>query len=124
MLPEIEPAITRLDEPTEAQCISMSIDKIAMYMVEPSITSTQLKEMATALKKLAIQVEPLISLKYYSFNFDEWSADNEEELTCIFAETGADRELDFDRERAESVIYEKEATYKSQYPKLIWRVQL
>lgn len=32
-------------------------------------------------------------------DFEEWIEINENELTCIFAETGADRELDFDHER-------------------------
>ena len=31
---------------------------------------------------------------------------NDQELTCIFAETGADRELDFDRELAIEKLYE------------------
>lgn len=38
--------------------------------------------------------------------FEEWCEINEEELTIIFAETGADREMDFDREVEEEHIWE------------------
>lgn len=37
--------------------------------------------------------------------FEEFAEINEEELTCIFAETGADREMDFDREAEEERIF-------------------
>ncbi len=40
---------------------------------------------------------------------------NEQELNCIFAESGADREYDFDRESDECDLYESPA----QYPQLI-----
>ena len=33
--------------------------------------------------------------------FEEWCEVNEDELTIIFAETEADREMDFDREAEE-----------------------
>ena len=33
--------------------------------------------------------------------FEEWCEVNEDQLTIIFAETGADREMDFDREAEE-----------------------
>lgn len=36
----------------------------------------------------------------------EWSNINESELSCIFAESGADRELDFDRESDEELFFE------------------
>jgi len=39
--------------------------------------------------------------------FEEWLEENEEELNCLFAETGQDRELDFDREAVEEKFYEK-----------------
>ena len=39
-------------------------------------------------------------------SFEEWSERNEQELSEIFAESGADRESDFDREREEIKIYE------------------
>ncbi len=39
--------------------------------------------------------------------FEEWSEENEQGLDCLFAESGADREMDFDRETAEEVEYEK-----------------
>ena len=41
-------------------------------------------------------------------DFETWSEMNEEELTIIFAETGADRELDFDREKAEEKIFNED----------------
>ena len=37
--------------------------------------------------------------------FETFSEINEQELTCIFAETGADRELDFNREYEEEKIW-------------------
>jgi hypothetical protein len=37
--------------------------------------------------------------------FEQWYAINEQELDCIYAETGADRELDFDREADEEDRY-------------------
>lgn len=51
-------------------------------------------------------------------DFSDFCEVNEEELSTIFAETGADRELDFDRERYEERIYNN----KSIYPQLI-RIQ-
>lgn len=51
-------------------------------------------------------------------DFNDFCEVNEEELSTIFAETGADRELDFDRERNEERIYNN----KSIYPQLI-RIQ-
>ena len=41
-------------------------------------------------------------------DFEYWLAQNESELNCIFAETGADRELDFDRENAEIELFLKQ----------------
>jgi len=41
----------------------------------------------------------------YDENHEFWSEINETELDCIFAETGADRELDFDREKEEEILY-------------------
>lgn len=39
---------------------------------------------------------------------------NEQELTCIFAESGMDRELDYNREECENMLYESK-----EYPQLI-----
>ena len=39
--------------------------------------------------------------------FEEWCLEFDDELTCIFAESGADRELDFDRERMKEAMYEQ-----------------
>lgn len=41
-------------------------------------------------------------------DFEVWSVVNEDDLNCIFAETGADREMDFDREAEELKIYEND----------------
>ncbi len=38
---------------------------------------------------------------------DEWYDKNEQDLTCLFAETGADRELDFDMEQLQEKLYEE-----------------
>lgn len=38
-------------------------------------------------------------------DFEKWLEINESELNCIFAESGADRELDFDREREEEKLF-------------------
>lgn len=40
--------------------------------------------------------------------FEEWSEENSQELDCIFAETGADRELCFNRENEELLIFNKQ----------------
>ena len=50
-------------------------------------------------------------------DFDYWSEINEQELTCIFAESGMDREMDFDREQEEITIFEKHPVNYN----LIWR---
>ena len=42
-----------------------------------------------------------------SLSFEDWLDVNDNELTCMFAETGADRELDFDFEQEASQIYEQ-----------------
>ena len=39
--------------------------------------------------------------------FEEWYEKNEEELRIMFAETGMDRELDFDIENELEKLYEK-----------------
>ena len=39
-------------------------------------------------------------------SFGDWCARNEQELTEIFAESGADRECDFNREREELKLYD------------------
>ena len=39
-------------------------------------------------------------------NFDEWCEINKEELNILWAETGADREYDFDVERGLEKEYE------------------
>jgi len=39
-------------------------------------------------------------------DFETWCVFNEKELDCIFAESGADREMDFDREAEEMKIWE------------------
>ena len=41
-------------------------------------------------------------------DYEKWLEINEEELTCIFAESGADRELDFDQEREEEDLFEQQ----------------
>lgn len=42
-----------------------------------------------------------------SEDFETWSEINDVDLTIYFAETGADREMDFDREKEEREIFEK-----------------
>ena len=46
----------------------------------------------------------MIKLKDESFS--DWCERNEQELTEIFAESGADREFCFNREDQESMLYE------------------
>lgn len=43
-----------------------------------------------------------------NFNFDKWSELNEIELKCIAAESGADREMCFNKERFEEDIFEND----------------
>lgn len=54
-------------------------------------------------------IEPyrITSIPAYTFDFEVWSADNTEALDAIFAESGADREPNFDREQAELKLFEK-----------------
>jgi hypothetical protein len=40
-------------------------------------------------------------------NFEDWQEENHEELTAVFAETGQDREMDFDLEKSLEEEYEK-----------------
>lgn len=44
-------------------------------------------------------------------DFEKWSEVNGKELDCIFAETGADREMDFDRESAEMELFENQEKF-------------
>lgn len=41
-------------------------------------------------------------------DYELWLAQNETELKCIFAESGADREMDFDQENAEIELFLKQ----------------
>lgn len=50
-------------------------------------------------------------------DFDTWLETNELELKCIFAETGADREMDFDLEKAEEELYLQQFDVKVHYLK-------
>ena len=52
--------------------------------------------------------------------YEEWCDINEQELTCIFAETGRDREMCYDREADEEFIYDHIETYSHDYPQLVW----
>ncbi len=62
--------------------------------------------------------------KLHTLDFHDWSCDNEDELTCIFAESGADRELDFDRETQEESMYHLRSVAAKTYPQLIWEDKL
>ena len=39
--------------------------------------------------------------------FEEWMDTNSDELNCLFAENGADREMDFDYERDCEIVYDR-----------------
>tara|TARA_Y100001963_G_scaffold148560_1_gene226665 strand:- start:906 stop:1091 length:186 start_codon:yes stop_codon:yes gene_type:complete len=39
-------------------------------------------------------------------SFEDWCQTNDKELQCQFAETGADREMDFDMELESEYIYD------------------
>jgi hypothetical protein len=51
-------------------------------------------------------------------SFTEWSENNSQELDCIFAETGADREYGFNRDDDEETIYNRNDF--NEYPALVW----
>ena len=53
-------------------------------------------------------------------DYEEWSEVNEQELSCIFAETGRNREACFDRAEDELFMYEHMETYANDYPQLIY----
>ncbi len=70
-------------------------------------------------------------IKSFIENFDEEKYDkdnlldyetfidtNESEINCIFAETGMDREIDFDKEREEEDMYFNEGTLYKKYTQL------
>mgnify|MGYP006971744594 FL=1 len=50
----------------------------------------------------------LQGLPMRQYEFDEWCEVNAQELSCIFAESGADREIYFDREQASEDIFNAE----------------
>lgn len=74
-------------------------------------TTLSAPEVKTLVKELAMLCNkmntPDISLELFQ-------EINEIELTCIFAESGLDRELDFDRESEEEKLY-----YSQEFPHLI-----
>ena len=53
------------------------------------------------------------------FDLEEFEQTNEDELNCIFAESGQDREMDFDREQAVEKLFDNEEIYKNY--NLKWR---
>ena len=58
-------------------------------------------------------------------DFEEFQEINEVELTCIFAESGADRELDFDLESEIGNLYEEgfESSTLKKYPQLQFLIE-
>ena len=52
--------------------------------------------------------------KEYEFNYVEWFSINEEDIRIELAESGADREMDFDIEKEFDVRYED---YRKNYKK-------
>ena len=57
---------------------------------------------------------PYCSHTLPEISLDQFEDINESELDCIFAESGADKELDFDRETEVEKLY-----YGTKYPQLI-----
>ena len=51
---------------------------------------------------------------------EEFTEVNDQELTCIFAESGSDRELMFDREDATYSLWNNQSLYKLAYGALIY----
>lgn len=49
---------------------------------------------------------------------EEFEKINDQELTCIFAETGMDRERDFDRDKAIDILWFYSDQYIKVYPQL------
>ena len=53
-------------------------------------------------------------------SYDEFVEINDQEFDCIFAESGADRELDFNRENeVEKFYFDKDKTNKS-FPQIVF----
>ena len=44
-------------------------------------------------------------INFKVLEYDEWLNENSDELNCMFAENGADREMDFDFEKDAQKIY-------------------
>jgi len=53
--------------------------------------------------------------------YEGWLLEYEDDISILFAESGADRELDFDREREDERLYEMFHTDVNKFLKLIGR---
>ena len=58
----------------------------------------------------------------YTLDFVSWCGENLEELTILFAETGASREMDPDPETELALIFN--TRNQTKYPSLIWHIPL
>lgn len=67
-------------------------------------------------------MHPTTLNKYFELDFDVFCGENQKELDLIFAETGADRELDFDYEREARTIFED--SNQARYPQLLWHIPI
>ncbi len=53
-----------------------------------------------------------------SLLYDDFIFVNQEELNCIFAESGADREEDFDFDSRTEQIWSEQERFKKEFPQL------
>jgi len=60
----------------------------------------------------------------YTLNFETWSSENEVALTTLFAETGSDREMDFDLEASELEVFNTSNRQAPMYRGIVWEIDL
>jgi hypothetical protein len=64
-------------------------------------------EVNEVMREISVENGLIAHYRSQKMSFEEWLNANEEEVTIYAAETGADRELDYDREKLEERLYEE-----------------
>jgi hypothetical protein len=64
-------------------------------------------EVNEVMREISIEKGLIAHYRSQKMSFEEWLNANDEEVTIYAAETGADRELDYDREKLEERLYEE-----------------
>jgi len=64
-------------------------------------------EVSEVMREISVEKGLIAHYRSQKMSFEEWLNANEEEVTIYAAETGADRELDYDREKLQERLYEE-----------------